>query len=477
MPPRYAAAVTCPSCGTPYRTPIEQILDVRVDPSARNRMLSGSVNVAVCPTCGAGGALSLPFIYHDPEREVALLYLPVESGANEIQRQQGAGRLARQLMDSMPPEERKGYLLQPETFINLETMVKRVLELEGVTQDDLDRSQRQRELLDRLMQAEQPEWGTILAEGGDLVDEALFSLMEYMLQLASMSGPEGADFAKMREIHEYAVTETDLGKRLLRRIEVTHRFADDPSSATLLQALIDAPDDETVTALVQTGTGLLDYAFFQSLVKQIQDAPTQEKERLTALRRRILELRDEAVKANQALANDRALLLGKLLGTEDPVRMANSHLSELDNLFFLVLGSQLEQAQQQNDSTKVERLQKVAHAVDQVMESHMPPEMAITRRLLMATSDEQLSEMLGQMGQLLSPPFLRYLEAIEAASRERGETDVADRMAHIRELAQRYAPAAEPAAPQVMQPAAPQPPQRPSDDETRTPSGLIIAKR
>ena len=141
MPPRYYAAVNCPACGTRFQTPVEQILDVRVDPDVRNRMLGGGVNVAVCPSCGTGGSLNLPFVYHDPEKEVALLYLPVEVGNGEIERQQAAGRLTRQLMDGLPQEERKGYLFQPETFLTIENVVKRVLELEGVTEDDMARNQ------------------------------------------------------------------------------------------------------------------------------------------------------------------------------------------------------------------------------------------------------------------------------------------------------------------------------------------------
>lgn len=150
MPPRYAAAVTCPSCGTRFQAPVQQILDVRVEPDVTSRVLSGSVNVAQCPSCGTGGALNIPFVYHDPAKEMALLYLPVEAGANMVEREKVAGQLTRQLMDAMPPEEKKGYLLQPETFISMETLVKRVLELEGVSADEMARSQSQREFVGTL---------------------------------------------------------------------------------------------------------------------------------------------------------------------------------------------------------------------------------------------------------------------------------------------------------------------------------------
>lgn len=63
--PTAIARVSCPVCRTEFQTYIEQVLDARVDPGTKSRVLGGSVNVAVCPRCGNGGALNLPFIYHD----------------------------------------------------------------------------------------------------------------------------------------------------------------------------------------------------------------------------------------------------------------------------------------------------------------------------------------------------------------------------------------------------------------------------
>ncbi len=476
MPPRYVAAVTCPSCGTQFQTPVEQVLDVRVDPAVKNRVLSGNVNVAMCPACGTGGSLSLPFIYHDPDEEIALLYLPVEAGPNEVERQKVAGQLTRQLMESMPPEERKGYLLQPETFISMETLIKRVLEIEGISEEDMARGQRQREFFAELLQADQEQWPEMLSENAEFVDEGLFAFVEYVMQLAASSAQQVADTEKLEALHEYLVEETELGQELARRSEIVQGFVEDPTRDALLHALTEAPDDETVSVLVQSGLPLMDYGFFQKLNQRIEEAESAEAAaELRGLRRTILDLRDELVEESEKAVRERAMLLNNLLATEDPQRMASSHLSELDELFFTVLGAQMREAQAEEDEEALQGLERVATAVNRVIESTMPPEIALIRRL-MAAPDDELDEQLRANRERLTPRFLQFLEALEQSMIEQGQDQAVARIAKIRARARQVAPAQEPAA--QAQKAAPEAgDQGPADSEERTPSGLIIAKR
>jgi len=480
MPPRYYATVACPVCGTRFQTPVEQILDVRVDPEVKNRMLSGAVNVAMCPSCGNGGPLNIPFIYHDPEKEVALLFLPFSAGSDEVERQKLAGQLTRQLMDSLPQEERKGYLFQPETFLTLENVVKRVLELEGVTDEDMERSQKQREFLDKFLSAIEEEWPELVNDNEDLLDENFFGLLQYTMQVIAVSGANGGDFSKVEKGYTYLVENTAIGQQLSKRTEAVRMFADDPTQANLLEALIAAPDEETVAVLVQSGMGLMDYSFFQQLVYRMEATEdSEEKAHLTQLRRQILEIRDEVMEAGEGIARERAQLLEKMLNTDDPLKMARSHLSELDDTFALVLRSELTAARNRGDKAGVEALQRVATILNQVTEENMPPEIVLARRLLMAPSEEQMQTILKNNQQLLEPAFFQFLENIEATSREQGEAKTAEQLARIRALAQQYAPQPEVATDEESSadPQPPTPPETPAEDETRTPSGLIIAKR
>ncbi len=479
MPPRYYATVACPVCGTRFQTPVEQMLDVRVNPEVKNRMLSGAINVAMCPSCGNGGALNIPFIYHDPEKEVALLFLPFGIGNGEVERQKLAGQLTRQLMDAMPQEERRGYLFQPETFITMENIVKRVLELEGVTDEDMERSQKQREFLDKFLSALEEEWPALIEENAALLDENFFGLLQYTMQVIAMSGAGGDDFSKVEKGYACLVENTAIGQLLAKRTEVIRAFADDPTQTSLLEALVAASDEETVEMLVQSGLSLMDYSFFQQLVYRMEAAEdAAEKARLAQLRRKILETRDVIMEASEDIARQRAELLAKLLATEDPLKMARSYLSELDDTFALVLRSELTAARNRGDKQGGEALQRIAGVLNQVTEENMPPEIVLARRLLMTTSEEQRHTLLKTNQKMLQQQFFQFLENIEATSREQGETQTAEQLARIRALAQQYTPQSE-AAPEAKPstPQPPTPPPAPPEDETRTASGLIIAKR
>jgi len=466
----YYAKVTCPACRTQFKVPVEQIFDVRVNPAFKNQMLSGSVNVAVCPNCGTAGGLNVPFIYHDPEKEIALLYLPVSAGANEVERQKVAGGLTKQLMDALPMEERKGYLLQPETFINMDTMVRRVLELEGVTDEDLERSRAQQEFFGELLQADRDSWEKLLEDHQDLVDQGFMGMMEYALNMLAQAGDGDENLENAKALYEYLVENHPVAKQLYERAQIVKPFFDEPTRESLLAALVAAPDDETVELLTHSALSLMDYVFFQQLLEKIESAEDEEeKARLTGLRRRILELREEIMAASQDLANARLQLLSKMLATEDPLKMARSHLSELDEAFSFVLQDQLQKATQAGDQRHLESLNRLVGVIEHLLEESMPPEVALARRLLMTPSEEKVDKLLQKNKTLLKEPFFKLLITLEAESREQGEIETADRLAQLLARARSFA----------GQAAGPEPgSQRPLDaGETSTPSGLIISTR
>lgn len=487
--PTAIARVSCPVCHTEFQTYIEQVLDARVDPGVKNRVLSGGVNVAVCPRCGNGGALNLPFIYHDPEHEVALLYLPMESGRSEIERQRFAGVLTQQLMNTLAPEERKGYLLQPETFITMESLVRRALEIEGVTEEEMQRSQGQRELVSRMLEAEPEAWDALIAENEGLIDEGFFGLVQYLLQVTGAApevggetedeegAPVSAEVEHFRQLYLHLIETHPVGQRLMARTAVVRIFADNPSAETLLQALVEATDTETVNMLVQMGASTMDYRFFQLLLQRVETAETPEEQvRLKALRRQVLDRREVLTKAGQDLAEERLDLLDKLMASEDPLRMARSHLSEIDEAFMYLLQTQLQEAQKQDDKPLLEALNRVVAVLNRLSEESMPPEMLFVRRLLSAPDEEHLVEFLRENQPLLQPQLFEFLEALEQETRERGDTAVADRLAQARQKAQELAGSMEPEVSSLRAPAS-----RPSLDldqgQQQTPSGLIISRR
>jgi hypothetical protein len=180
------ARVTCPNCQTQFQVPIEQILDVQADPEAKVRVLNGLVNLAVCPNCRTGGTLNLPFLYHDPEKELALVYMPMEAGRDDLQRQQAIGKLTGAVMNSLPPEQRKGYLLQPQVFLTMENLFNRVLEADGVTPEMIAAQKAKADLLKRMIEATSDEvLEAIIKENDEAIDAEFFGILTANFELCA----------------------------------------------------------------------------------------------------------------------------------------------------------------------------------------------------------------------------------------------------------------------------------------------------
>ncbi len=471
MPTGYYASVTCPVCGTKFQVAVQQILDVRVDPTVTQRVLSGAVNVAICPACGTAGPLNLPFIYHDPAREAALLYLPAEVGRTEVERQRVAGRLTQQLMNALPPEERKGYLLQPETFISMESLIKRVLELEGVTEEELERSRRQRELLDELVRGDEERWGKVVQENDDLIDDNFLAFLRYIVQTAEAAQAPQAEQEKLRRLYSYLLEQTTWGRKAVLRSRAVSPYFEHPTRETLLQALMDAPDDETFAALVQSGLAMMDYWFFHILTERIaQTADAQEKEQLLALRQRILDAREAVEKRMQEAYVQRLALIGQLAHSRDMEKAVRSHLSEIDDLFLIVLDSEIEH-------TADPAIAELRQIIQKVLDEHAPPHIRLFNQLLGAQSEEEIEALLDQHRQLVTPDLLgEMVEALNALieSGQKGEAAAQiprERLERLLSVLRRRMVSA------TSDTGTPSPAASPSSPEERTPSGLIIARR
>ena len=80
MPPVAPQPVqlTCPACGTAFRAGIYTLVDVTEQPELKPALLSGQLNVAVCPNCRTASMLGAPLVYHDAAKPLCLVYFPQE---------------------------------------------------------------------------------------------------------------------------------------------------------------------------------------------------------------------------------------------------------------------------------------------------------------------------------------------------------------------------------------------------------------
>jgi hypothetical protein len=413
---------------------VQQIFDAGQDPSAKQRVLNGVTNVAQCPHCGMRGAMSVPFLYHDPENELALVHMPMEAGGDREQREQAIGRLTRRVMDQLPSEERKAYLLQPEVFLTMDNLIKRVLKEEGVTEEMIEEQQEKAQLLQRMVESASDEALEAMIEANDdAIDETFFYMLTRNLELVQAANQEAAA-QQLRQVREKLLELSTEGQAIQARNELLSALREEPNRDKLLELLIEAPDRETREMLVAFGRPMLDYLFFQNLTSEIDAAAEEdERERLTELRQEVLDTRDRLDQEAQALYESRAALLRDLLTSDEPRDLARRRIDEIDEAFLNVLGANLQQAHEQEDAQALEALREVWDVVMGLMEEAMPPELRLINRLMTAEDEEEIERLLEESRDLVTQRMVQFVEETEANAREEGDLETAEQMALVSE--------------------------------------------
>ena len=154
--------IRCPRCNQQFATVVHNIVDAKREPVLKEMLIRGRLNVAVCPNCGARGMLNAPILYLNPDKEQALVYLPTEVGANDLERQQMIGDLTNQLLKTIPPEEKKSYVLQPKVFITFKSFVEEILQAEGISFEEIMAQELRLSLLEALLASPEDKWDAIL---------------------------------------------------------------------------------------------------------------------------------------------------------------------------------------------------------------------------------------------------------------------------------------------------------------------------
>jgi hypothetical protein len=434
MPQTLVARITCPNCRTSFQTPVEQVLDVRADPSAKERVINGLANVAICPQCRMGGPLDMPFFYHDPDKELALVYMPIGAGQDDLQRQKAIGDLTRSVMDSLPTEERKAYLLQPQVFLSMENLVNKVLEVEGITPEMIEEQRAKANLLGRMVEAESDEvLEAMIKENDDAIDASFFQILTTNLELVQAAGRSDEE-QKLAALRGKLLELSSTGQTIKARTEVLAALRKDPTREKLLELLVETSDEATRGVLIVFGRPLVDYVFFQKLTSRIEaTTDAKEKKRLTALRKEILEVRDRMEESARAVLEERAGLLRDLMLSSDPENLARRRLAEFDEVFLTVLTGEMQEAQESGDEEAIKALQSVYELVLRLTEETLPPAVRLLNRLMAVEDEADIDKLLEKNRPLVTPQFVAMLEQAQTSVQEDEEAsaEAAKRLALV----------------------------------------------
>ncbi len=289
--------VSCPRCRQPVTANIEQLFDLNTDPQAKQRILSGSFNLINCPNCGYQGTYPTPIVYHDPARELLLTYFPSEMGVPLNEQERLMGPMINQVVNKLPNEKRKAYLLRPQSMLTFQTLMEKILSADGITKDMLDAQQLRLNLLQRLLAAPVDSRPEIIHNEDALIDESFFSMLNRLIE-ASLSGGSEQTARQMAEMQEVLVNESTVGRKIKTQAEETQAAVAQLQEASqkgltresLMDMLINAPSETRLLALVSMARTGLDYSFFQILSDRIEKAAGEERQKLTDLRTRLVDM-------------------------------------------------------------------------------------------------------------------------------------------------------------------------------------------
>jgi hypothetical protein len=434
--------VTCPSCNNRFVSPVLAVVDAGQNPEAKALFLAGRINVAVCPQCGNAGLLNTPLVYHDPEQELLLTYVPSELGLPEAEQQRLIGDLTNRVMSSLPTEQRKGYLLRPRSFLRLESLIEAIYEADGVTPEMLNAQRARALLLDRLIRTnDQDMRRTIANENDGQIDYEFFQILALNIEVAEANGNAQAAH-QLLDLRRQLLEWTATGHELSARESAIRELGAEPSREKLLDKLVEAAlADELakVETMVAIARPAIDYLFFQQLTGRIDAAQhsgkAAEVATLTALRTTILDLVSEIDVEMQQASEQAAQLLRKILQSEDLEQAVRANMARIDELFLNVLAANIQAAEQSGRSEDVEKLRRVGDTIVGLIEESQPPEIQMINQLLSAEYPEGTRHLLEENQLLLGADLLEMMRMLGQDLAQGGRKEIAHRLDLIREQA------------------------------------------
>jgi hypothetical protein len=410
--------IACPNCRQMIAANIEQLFDVTQDPQAKQRLLGGVSNMARCPHCGFQGRLATPIVYHDNSKELLLTFFPPELNTPLNEQERMFGPLIKKVTESLPAEKRKGYLLKPIPNLSYESMVKLILEKDGVTPEMLKEQQDRVQLVERLIQASSKDVRSeIIKQNEKLFDEQFFALFSRLAQSAA-GGGQGQIAEAMIELQNQLLDETEFGRQLKETVgemEAASKSLQDAGQGLtrekLLDIVIESPSDARLKAYVSLIRGGMDYQFFQLLSEKIDKASSEEKSKLEAMREKLLGFTSEVDKQMEARYKQAQDLVEKILSEDDVVKAVEANIQNITQDVVDIASQMLKQASEKNDYARMGKLQKM---IDVLRQASTPPEVEFIEQLLDAPDDAALEKMLDDNKEIVNDQFMEALIGLVA---------------------------------------------------------------
>ncbi len=416
----------CPRCRQPIVADIEQLFDVNTNPQAKQQLLSGNYNVIHCPNCGYEGNLSTPLVYHDPDKELLLTYFPPELGLPVNEQERMIGPIINKVVNNLPLEKRKGYLLRPQSVLTMQGMIERILEADGITREMIQAQQQRLAFLQRLLTAPENTRAEIAKQDDALVDESLFSILNRLIDAAMGSGDEQSA-RQLASIQQMLLANTTAGKALQTQAEEAEAAMKSLQEASqkgltrekLLDLLVEAPSETRLTTLVSMARNGMDYSFFQILSDRINQASVENRPKLVELRDKLLQLTSEIDKAMEEQADQTRQLIETILNSPNIEEATTQYLPAISQMFVDLARGMQQEARQKGDLDRVNKFNQIMNVIQRA--SAPPPEYELLETLLSEQDDSARRKILQDHSAEITPEFVELVGNLTAQTQSQNQ--------------------------------------------------------
>jgi hypothetical protein len=433
MPP-LKTIVSCPQCRQPVSIMLEQLFDVTQDPEAKRRFLNGQFNLINCPSCRYQGQAATLLLYHDADKEILMSYVPMTLGLPQAEQERAIGKLVNEVINKLPQEKRKGYLLNPRQALTLQGIADRVLEADGVTREMMDAQRAKAQLLQTLLTTPDEQLPAFIKEKDAEIDETTFQMLSASIQATAANGNQAAA-RRMMDLQNKLAEHSTIGQKLLARqqkvqdaVRELQQLGDQLNPNKLMELVLKADSDETLAAYVSLARPLIDYSFFESLTRRIDRAPAEEKAALTRKRDVILGMTQEMDEAAKARIGEATQALKKLLEARDLNKALEEEAGVIDDTFMAVLAENINAARKANRLDVLAQLNRVQEAINKLVEASAPPEVKFINQLLDLKTDAEAEAELKRRTAEITPELMQTLNYLAENMRQGGRNDLADRL-------------------------------------------------
>jgi len=414
---------SCPQCNQPLVADIVQVIDISKNPQLKQVLLGGGINLAGCQLCGFQGQLPVPLVYHDSEKELLLTFNPPDMSKTMEEKESVLAPLLKDVIDNLEPEDRKGYLFQPQAMLTMNNLVKNVLLGDGITEEMIKDQQDKMTLLDQLFTKTGDELLAAVKENNKSIDREFFALFAEIAQRILASQDEKS-VGKVQEVQEALMTESDIGKEIFKEsqeIQEARRsleaLGQNLTRQSLLELVINAPTMERIQAMASLVRPAMDYEFFQMFTDRIENAEDDIRSVLVEKRNLLLKVTQEIDQELENRINSAREIINNILEEDNLQESLLNNLGAVDQFFIQALSAELELAEQKKDDVRKKKLEDLIALIQEIT---TPPELKVMDELLGSVDDkDELNQAISNLDENITQKLIEYMTSIIGQYNER----------------------------------------------------------